>query len=74
MICSNIGGMAEKITHGVNGLHFEVSRPASLAAVLADLAANPDKLASLAMGVQPPPTAQEVLEQHLELYDRVLMT
>ncbi len=74
VICSNIGGMAEKITHGVNGLHFEVSRPASLAAVLADLAGNPDKLASLAKGVRPPPTAQEVLEQHLELYDRVLMT
>ncbi len=72
VICSNIGGMAEKITHGVNGLHFEVSRPASLAEVLADLATNPDKLASLTAGVRPPPTAQEVLDQHLELYDRVL--
>ncbi len=72
VICSNIGGMAEKITHGVNGLHFEVSRPASLAEVLADLATNPGKLASLTAGVRPPPTAQEVLEQHLELYDRVI--
>ena len=72
VICSNIGGMAEKITHGVNGLHFEVSRPASLAEVLADLATHPEKLAALTLGVRPPPTAQEVLEQHLELYDRVL--
>ncbi len=72
VICSNIGGMAEKITHGVNGLHFEVSRPASLAEVLADLATNPDKLASLTAGVRPPPTAREVLQQHLELYDRVM--
>ena len=72
VICSNIGGMAEKITHGVNGLHFEVSRPASLAEVLADLATNPEKLAALTAGVRPPPTAQEVLDQHLELYDRVL--
>ncbi len=72
VICSNIGGMAEKVTHGVNGMHFEVSRPASLAEVLADLATHPDKLAALAAGVRPPPTADEVLDQHLDLYDRVL--
>ncbi len=72
VICSNIGGMAEKITHGVNGLHFEVSRPASLAEVLADLATHPQKLAALTAGVRPPPTAQEVLDLHLALYDAVL--
>ena len=72
VICSNIGGMAEKIVHGVNGMHFEVSRPASLAEVLADLATHPDRLAALAAGVRPPPTANEVLDQHLELYNRVL--
>ncbi len=72
VICSNIGGMAEKITHGVNGMHFEVSRPASLAEVLAELATHPGRLAALAAGVRPPPTADEVLDQHLELYDRVL--
>ncbi len=72
VICSNIGGMAEKITHGVNGMHFEVSRPASLAEVLAELAAHPGRLAALTAGVRPPPTADEVLDQHLDLYDRVL--
>ena len=72
VICSNIGGMAEKIIHGVNGMHFEVSRPASLAEVLAELATDPDKLAALTAGVRPPPTADEVLDRHLELYDRVL--
>ena len=72
VICSNIGGMAEKITHGVNGLHFEVSRPASLAEVLADLAMHPEKLAALTAGVRPPPTAQEVLDLHLKLYNEVL--
>jgi glycosyltransferase involved in cell wall biosynthesis len=72
VICSNIGGMAEKVVHGVNGMHFEVSRPASLAEILADLAANPEKLAALAAGVRPPPTANEVLDAHLELYNRVL--
>jgi glycosyltransferase involved in cell wall biosynthesis len=31
VICSGIGGMAEKVTHDVNGLHFPVSQPDLLA-------------------------------------------
>jgi glycosyltransferase involved in cell wall biosynthesis len=31
VICSAIGGMAEKVAHGVNGIHFGVSNPAHLA-------------------------------------------
>jgi glycosyltransferase involved in cell wall biosynthesis len=31
VICSDIGAMAEKVTDGVDGLHFRVSDPASLA-------------------------------------------
>jgi glycosyltransferase involved in cell wall biosynthesis len=31
VICSDIGGMAEKVTHQVNGLHFNVGNPAALA-------------------------------------------
>ncbi len=31
VICSDIGGMAEKVTHQVNGLHFGVGSPAALA-------------------------------------------
>lgn len=34
VICSNIGGMAEKIAHGKNGLHFTAGSAASLAAVM----------------------------------------
>ncbi|MCQ8279312.1 glycosyltransferase family 4 protein [Acetobacteraceae bacterium KSS8] len=72
VICSNIGGMAEKIVHGVNGLQFEVSRPASLAEMLADLATKPGLLETLAAGVRPPPTAAEMLNRHLDLYDAVI--
>lgn len=35
VICSNIGGMAEKVTDGVDGLHFAVGDPLDLARVLA---------------------------------------
>ena len=31
VICSNIGGMAEKVTDGVDGLHFRVNDPRDLA-------------------------------------------
>lgn len=72
VICSNIGGMAEKVTDGVNGLHFEVSRPASLAEILAELATYPERLDALAAGVRPPPSATDVLDAHLLLYDTVL--
>jgi glycosyltransferase involved in cell wall biosynthesis len=31
VICSDIGGMAEKVQDGVNGLHFQAGKPESLA-------------------------------------------
>ena len=34
MICSDIGGMAEHVGHQVNGLHFRVGEPGSLAATI----------------------------------------
>lgn len=34
VICSDIGGMAEKVTDGVNGLHFKVGDADSLAATI----------------------------------------
>jgi glycosyltransferase involved in cell wall biosynthesis len=34
VICSNIGGMAEKVTDGVNGLHFEVGNVGGLSSAI----------------------------------------
>ena len=42
LICSNIGGMAEKITDGVNGLHFRVGSPEDLADRMAQAMSTPD--------------------------------
>src|SRR6185436_12596375 len=41
VICSGIGGMAEKVTDGVNGLHFRRGDPASLAATIRRAATSP---------------------------------
>src|SRR6185503_11624350 len=34
VISSDIGGMAERVVHGVNGLHFRVGDPVSLAGTI----------------------------------------
>jgi glycosyltransferase involved in cell wall biosynthesis len=41
VICSDIGGMAEKVTDGVNGLQFRVGDPDSLAATIRRAVATP---------------------------------
>jgi glycosyltransferase involved in cell wall biosynthesis len=53
VICSGIGGMAEKVTDGVNGLHFRVRDPLSLAGVLRRAASSPDLWRSLREGIRP---------------------
>ena len=41
VICSDIGGMAEKVDDGVNGLHFHAGDPMSLAQTIARAATTP---------------------------------
>ena len=40
VICSNIGGMAEKVSPGVAGLHFQVGDAADLARTMYEVAHN----------------------------------
>jgi glycosyltransferase involved in cell wall biosynthesis len=42
VICSDIGGMAEKVTDGVNGLHFRAGDPASLAQTMRRAMTSPE--------------------------------
>ncbi len=72
VICSNIGGMAEKVRDGLDGLHFEAGRPKHLAAVLAGLAGQPEMLDRLSATVARPPDEQAALDAHLAAYARVL--
>jgi glycosyltransferase involved in cell wall biosynthesis len=54
VICSDIGGMAEKVTDGVNGLHFRAGDPRSLARVLEKAVTTPglwDSLKARVAGV-----------------------
>jgi glycosyltransferase involved in cell wall biosynthesis len=51
VVCSDIGGMAEKVTDRVNGLHFRVRDPVSLARTLAHAIATPELWRSLRDGI-----------------------
>lgn len=68
IICSNIGGMAEKVTHGVSGVHFRVNSAADLAARLEECATNPNLWKRLCAGVPKPPTIDQTVDRLLELY------
>jgi glycosyltransferase involved in cell wall biosynthesis len=72
VICSNIGGMAEKVVPGVNGLHFAVGQATSLAQVIMDLADHPERLAEMAATMPRPFTPDAALDAHLTLYRSIL--
>jgi|GEM_PF-835099 len=53
VICSDVGGMAEKVTDGINGLHFRVGDPESLAATIRRAAETPGLWEDLRAGIPP---------------------
>jgi glycosyltransferase involved in cell wall biosynthesis len=63
VICSDIGGMAEKVTDGVNGLHFRAGDSRSLAQTIQRAVTTPGLWESLQKGI---PQVHS-MEQHLEI-------
>lgn len=53
VICSDVGGMAEKVHDGVNGLHFRVGDPDSLAAAIRRAVGSPSLWERLREGIPP---------------------
>jgi glycosyltransferase involved in cell wall biosynthesis len=68
IICSNIGGMAEKVADGVSGIHFRVNNAADLAARIEECAENPDLWRKLCAGLPQPPTIHQTVDRLLALY------
>lgn len=68
IVCSDIGGMAEKVRDGVDGLHFPANSPLGLANVIRDLAKRPARLAQLVESMAIPVSADEVIARHVKLY------
>jgi glycosyltransferase involved in cell wall biosynthesis len=68
VICSNIGGMAEKVRHGVSGLHFRVGSASDLAGCIEEAATRPHLWEGLCAQLPRPPAIQDTVETLLTLY------
>jgi glycosyltransferase involved in cell wall biosynthesis len=68
VICSDIGALAEKVRHQVDGLHFTVGNPGALAATLEIAATTPELWQRLHDGVGPVRTVDEHVATLTEIY------
>jgi len=68
VICSNIGGMAEKVRDRVDGLHFQAGSAASLADAMLEAATTPGYWDKLAQGIVPTVAKEQAAREHLALY------
>jgi glycosyltransferase involved in cell wall biosynthesis len=69
IICSDVGGMAEKVRDGVDGLHFRVGDAFSLARTIERGTTNPRLWRSLRDGIREPYSMDAHIERLLGLYD-----
>ncbi|MCQ8279314.1 glycosyltransferase family 4 protein [Acetobacteraceae bacterium KSS8] len=72
VLCSDIGGMAEKVQPGVTGAHFAVGNARALADALCDLAADPGEVARLGQQAAVRWDGQTAFDAHLALYRALL--
>lgn len=68
VICSNVGGMAERVSDEVDGLHFEMGDPRSLAAVMRRVCTEDGLWQRLHDALPQPPTREEMADGYLQLY------
>ena len=71
IVCSDVGGMAEKVRHELDGLHFRVNDAVSLADALLRLAREPDLLRRLRDTLAQPLGQAAALAQHRALYSEL---
>jgi glycosyltransferase involved in cell wall biosynthesis len=74
VLCSDIGGMAEKVRDGVDGFHFRAGSAHALAELLRHLDKNRERIAEVVQTMRMPTPAVQIAEEHLALYDRLIST
>jgi glycosyltransferase involved in cell wall biosynthesis len=72
VICSDIGGMAEKVTHGIDGLHFKVGDPGSLAQVIQQAVSTPHLFETLQSGIKEVYSMDDHVRSVSRLYESLL--
>jgi glycosyltransferase involved in cell wall biosynthesis len=68
VICSNIGGMAEKVRSGQDGFQFAAGNPADLASLLVRLGTDDGIWEKLQSTMRVPHSPDEVVARHIQLY------
>lgn len=71
IICSNIGGMAEKVEHNVTGLHFKVRNQISLAKRMKQACFNDKLWQKLVDNIQPRLSIENSAAEHINLYENL---
>lgn len=69
IICSNIGGMAEKVENNLTGLHFRTKNYISLADSIRQASSNPGLWDKLSQNIGKRLSIEESAKQHIGLYD-----
>ncbi len=72
VIASDLGGMAELVQHGENGLLFENGNPDDLARQLQRLLVEPDLLARLQTGIGPVKSVSMEIDELEAIYQKLL--
>jgi glycosyltransferase involved in cell wall biosynthesis len=72
VICSNIGGMAEKVRDGIDGLHFRAASVESLVDRLVTAISSPNLWNDLRAHIPPPNAADAMAARHVQLYQQRL--
>jgi glycosyltransferase involved in cell wall biosynthesis len=72
VICSDVGGMAEKVTDGLNGVHFRVGDPANLAAAIRKAVQSPETWNEMRAGIPPIYRLGDQVAKLRDLYEKLL--
>lgn len=70
IICSDIGGMAEKVAHEKTGLHFKVRNAASLAKTINTASDDVQLWSNLVSNIEPRLSIEQSAMQHIAVYER----
>jgi glycosyltransferase involved in cell wall biosynthesis len=72
VICSDIGGMAEKVRPGIDGFHFAAGNPMALTALLRQLAEDRSILTGLTAQLTGQPALVSGSEDFMTLYKNLV--
>ncbi len=73
VIASDVGGIAEFVQHGVNGLLFERGNAADLAGQIRRIVTEPGLLERLQAGIPPVRTMDEEMDEIEQIYQRLVL-